>query len=329
MSPARLNTLGSWSAEGTTVAEVDRALSQLRAAEQRAAVRTAVVTLVAVVTGGNEEAAEAVEVLHELGGRHPSRSLVLVADATGAEAGLDAEVRVHALERDGRVVCFEDIVLRTRGPVLGHLDSVVEPFALADLPVVLWYPRGRPRLDDPILNVADRVIVDQRALAGAGGFRELVALAERLPVADLSWVRLQPWRELFAGLFEGAAFRPFADGVRSAVVRARAGPRHLLAGWLLSRLHLPRAELHLEDAPFASLEVVAEHAGQQGRFAVTRRGDERIVEAEVDIEGGPSNRRTLRLRERSPARVLGQALGIVGHDDVYEQALAAAATLRG
>ena len=107
----------------------------------------------------------------------------------------------------------------------------------------------------------------------------------------------------------------------------KAGPRHLLAGWVASRLELPRSRVHLTDARHVTMEVKAEHEGRRGTFAVRRPSDERMVEASVAIEDGPSHRRTMRLRPRSPARVLGQALTHQARDHVYEGALAAALEL--
>src|SRR5439155_4171784 len=156
---------------------------------------------------------------------------------------------------------------------------------------------------------------------------DMLTLTHRFPVTDLSWVRLTPWRELLAGLFEGTNFRPFLDDVRSASVAGKAGPRHLLGGWLSSRLALRRAQVHLADARHVTIEIKAEHEGRHGQFVVSRPSDDRMVEASVTVEGGPSHRRTLRLRPRSRARVLGEALCLQGRDHVYEQALAAAIDL--
>src|SRR2546421_6925749 len=76
---ARVTTIGSWEAENVTVGQVEAALSDLRRHERRAAVRTSVLTLVAVVT--DDAAADAaLDVVYDLGARHPSRTIVLVLD---------------------------------------------------------------------------------------------------------------------------------------------------------------------------------------------------------------------------------------------------------
>lgn len=324
MEKSLVTVLGSWSAEDTNAGAVETALTELRRHEVRAAVRTAVLTLVVPVR--EDEAAEALDVVRQLGGRHPSRTIVLIVE-DGNAAGLDAEVTVQAVEREGRAVCFEDLVLRVRGSTVSHLDSLVEPFTLPDVPVACWLPNRLPTLADPLLGAADRVVVDGREAITGDALTDLTALVRRLPVVDLSWVRLSPWRELMAGLFEGEAFRPFVSGVRAVRVSGKPGPRVLLAGWLLSRLGLSRAKVHLEDARHATMEVMATHDGRTGHFRVERPSEDRTVHANAEIEGGPSHSRLLRLRDRSAARVLGEALTRMGHDQVYEQALAAAVDL--
>ena len=323
-----VTTLARWEAAGTTLAEVERALTEVRRSEIRAAVRTAVLTL--VVLADDEDCTGYVDTIQQLALSHPSHALLIVAGDAAAAPRLDADVSVHALDRDGHAVCFEDVILRIDGPALRHLDSVVEPFTLSDLPVALWLPGQLPALGDPLLGAADRVVVDTRDLPHPRCFSDVVALTRRLPVTDLSWIRLAPWRELLAGLFEGDAFRPYVHGVRTAHVAGKEGPRHLVGGWLQARLRLPSSALHLDDDDHVTIELRCElEDGRTGRFRVARPSHERLIEASVDLDDGPCHRRTLRMRDRSPARVLGQALAKLGHDRVYEESVAAAVELLG
>jgi glucose-6-phosphate dehydrogenase assembly protein OpcA len=341
---ASLATIGSWEADGVTVANVEAAMSDLRRHEQRAAVRASVLTLVAVV--GDEPAADAVlEVVYDLGARHPSRTIVLVVeDNDDAGEGLDAAASVHVVEREGRAVCFEDVVLRVRGRARHHLDSVVEPFALPDLPLVLWLPDRLPYPGDPLLAVADRIVVDSRAVAGAGVLPadtakpagdvpvttvlpRISALARRLPVTDLSWTRLAPWRSLLAGLFEGTVYRPFLREIEEVEVAGNYGPRHLLGGWLLRRLNIPPARVVLSSADHVLIRITASHRGSAGVFTVERPGAARVIEASVEIDNGPSVTQTLRMRQQWPALALAGALTRMGRDDIYCQALEGALTL--
>ena len=326
-----VSTIGSWESDNVTVGQVEKALTELRRHEQRAAVRTSVLTLVAVVTN-DAEADGARQIIADLGVRHPSRALVIiaVADEPDAPNGTDAAVWVHAIEREGQAVCFEEVVLKVRGNARHHLDSIVEPFALPDVPMVVWLPAGLPSPGDPLMRAADRVVVDSRAVAEAGGdvLARSLTLAKRLPVADLSWMRLEQWRSMLSGLFEGAVYRPFLDAVDKVEVRGNHGPRYLLGGWLLRRLDLPPTRVVLERADHVSVTIHALSDGRKGTFTVTRHSAEREIQSCVDIEDGPQVEQTVRMREQWPSLALASALTRVGHDEAYEEALAGARDLR-
>ncbi|MGI8777401.1 MAG: glucose-6-phosphate dehydrogenase assembly protein OpcA [Acidimicrobiales bacterium] len=325
-------TIGCWEADGVTVGEVEAALSDLRRHEQRAAVRTSVLTLVAVVdTQAQADAAR--EVVADLGARHPSRTVVLVVgDEDGAEelggSGLDASASVHVVERQGTAICYEDLMLRVRGRARHHLDSVVESFTLPDVPVALWMPSRLPAPGDPLLRAADRLVVDSRAVPEAGDvLNRISVLGRRLSVADLSWTRLGPWRSLLAGLFEGGVNRPFLDGVRHVAVAGNHGPRHLVGGWLMRSLGLPRSAIALSPAEHVSMRVSAVVDGHAGEFVVERTGPERSIESCIDIDGGACVRQTLRMRRQWPALALAGALTRVGDDVTYRRALSGALEL--
>ncbi len=334
MSPgaAGPTTIGSWEAENVTVGAVEAALSDLRRHEQRAAVRTSVLTLVAVVDS-EEEAEATLGVVSDLGARHPSRTIALVVgDEDGDDSerrGLDAAASVHVVERQGTAICYENVVLRVRGRVRHHLDSVVEPFTLPDLPVVVWMPSRLPSPGDPLLGHADRLVLDSRAVPhGDDVLARIAVLTRRLRVTDLSWTRLAPWRSLMAGLFEGGVNRPFLSGIHRVEVCGNPGPRHLLGGWLLRRLNLPREAVVLNEAEHVSIEIKAVSEGRTGTFIVERTAPERVIESCIDIDGGSCLRQTLRMRRQWPALSLAGALTAVGTDESYRDALAGALELR-
>jgi glucose-6-phosphate dehydrogenase assembly protein OpcA len=331
------STIGTWEADNVSIGDVERALSGLRRHEQRAAVRASVLTLVAV-TNSQAEADLVRGIIHDLGVRHPSRTLVVVLEKTEVEVpagqgtGVDAALWVHALEHDGRAVCFEEVRLLVRGPARFHLDSIVGPFALPDVPLVVWLPASLPAPGDPLLDVADRLVVDSRAADEVGGdvLARAAVLARRLPVTDLSWIRMAPWRSLLAGLFEGPVNRPFLDGVDRVLVTGNAGPRQLLGGWLLRRLGIPPSRIELQPAPHVSVCIDATDVhGKRATFGVARTGAERTITSTVAIEDGPHLEQLLQMQERWPVLALAGALTNVGHDEPYEEALAGARELRG
>jgi glucose-6-phosphate dehydrogenase assembly protein OpcA len=229
-------------------------------------------------------------------------------------------------------VFFEEIHLRVGGQAGSHLSSIVAPFVLADLPVVMWFPHLLPDPADPLLRLASAVVVDTRGIgpeheAIGHSYRALLELANHQPVVDLSWVRLRPWRELLAGLFEPEHNREFLSGVHMASVRGKPGPRHMLGGWLMSQLDLRARELVLEDAKHVAIAIDAEYQGEGGKFEVTRDDRMRAVWAQATLSGGVLHRQGLPLPDDSLTSALSSAVSNLRADRVWERALAAAAAL--
>jgi glucose-6-phosphate dehydrogenase assembly protein OpcA len=327
VAEALVTTLASWDSEGVTLDQVQTALSELRSHEQKAAVRTSVLTLVAVV--GDESAADAAaDTMRQLEGRHPSRTVVILIDRDSDAAQLDAKVSVQAVERNGRTMCFEEITLNARGRVRSHLDSLIEPLTLPDVPVVVWLPNWLPAPGDPLLDTADRLVVDTRAIGERPDlFVRVARLMRRLPVSDLSWARLRFWRAMLAGTFEGTAYLPFLNGIDDVEVSGNFGPRHMVGGWLMATLDVPRGRVHVDDARHVRIRVDAHHDGHRGRFIVDRPTRERVLQATVEIDGGPSLHQTLNMPRRWPGRALSECLAQTGPDPVYGEALHGALTL--
>ena len=317
-----LTELAGWNGEGVSAGQVLEVLDGLRHGEQRTATRTAVVNLV-VVAATDDEASRAGAATHHMAGRHPGRTILLQCDRSRS-GPTDASVSLHEASADGARVWWEDVTLQVKGKAVDHLDTLVEPLTLADLPVVVWFV-GRPvGVGDPLLGAADAIIVDSREAGGPSVFGTFSDLTSRRVVVDLSWVRLRPWRVLLAGLFDGLTYRPFVHAVAAARVTGKAGPRHLLAGWLASRLALPRSHFHQEDSRHASMALDCDAGGRRGRFVVERDEGARLVHASADIDGGPSHREVMSLPDDSLPWSLAEALTHLTRDTVYDEALAMA-----
>ncbi|HET9443103.1 MAG TPA: glucose-6-phosphate dehydrogenase assembly protein OpcA, partial [Acidimicrobiales bacterium] len=232
----------------------------------------------------------------------------------------DAELRLLGAEAGGRDVWFEDVELRVHGPATGHLDSLIVPFTLPDLPEVVWFVDGLPDEADPLLSAADALLVDARDL-DTPQLPALVRLARQRCLVDLSWVRLRPWRTLMAGLFDGPDFRPFVRHVERAEVWGKAGPRHLLGGWLADRLDLPPPAVELAPSDHVGMRLHARApGGAEATFEVVRHHARR-VEARAAVRGGPTSEAMVSLPEATPAWGLADALSSLGPDPVYVSAL--------
>jgi glucose-6-phosphate dehydrogenase assembly protein OpcA len=196
----------------------------------------------------------------------------------------------------------------------------------------MWFPGQVPDPADPLLRLASAVVVDTRAIGPAASdighsYRTLLELANRQPVVDLSWVRLQPWRELLAGLFATEHNRAFLQGVRLATVTGKPGPRHMLGGWLMAQLDLRAREIVLTDAKHVDITLEADLGDEHGRFQVKRDDRTRAVWAEAELSRGLSHRQALPLPDDSLTSALAAAVSNLTADRVWERALAAAATL--
>jgi glucose-6-phosphate dehydrogenase assembly protein OpcA len=322
--------LGQWIGRSVTVDDVLGALSMLRRKAERTAVRTAVVNLV-VAAGDLESAERTSAAMRRLGAHHPRRTTVIVTEP-GPPQVLDATVSLYEAEAAGRHVWWEEVGLTVRGRMLDHVDSVVAPLTLPDLLTVVWFPSAPPAPHHPLVGLADTVLVDARfagAVAEGRGWSAdpLLELADEVPVIDLSWKRLSPWRQMLAHLFDDPASRPFVAGVSRAEVFARPGPRHLLAGWLCDRLGLPFSSIVQRDALHASLRLVASAAGRTGRFSVDRPTDEGVVYGRAELDDRPAWVEAETLPEHGLTRSLAEAMGDLTHDPVYEGALRCAARL--
>lgn len=330
----QLEAVHTWEEQGTTLGKVLAALPNLRkkAAGREAGTRAAVMTVV-LVSKGDEEAEAAMSSVRSIGAHHPYRALMVRPDPDSTPA-VDACARLwraEATSRQGHPVFCEEVHLRVGGQAASHLASIVGPLLLGDLPVVIWFPGQVPDSADPLLRLATAVVVDTRSATDPGAlahdYRALQELANHTPVVDLSWVRLQPWRELMAGLFEPEHNRRFIEGVKRAAVSGKPGPRHILGGWLMAQLDLRARELELTDAKHVAMTLEASAGGEEGSFTVRRDEGARAVRAEASFSNGLSQRQALPLPDDSLTSCLAAAVSDLRSDRVWERALAVAATL--
>lgn len=316
----------TWDGRGVRLGDVAAALADLRhQSNDRTPARTAVMTLIAVAPS-DEQAYAATNALRSLGGHHPARLLILRPDPDQV-AALDARATLYAVNADGQSINFEELVLSVRGQAANHLDSLVEAFTLSDLPVVVWYVSAVPEPTDPLLTVATAVLLDSRDAAGGGELRTLLELARRRTIVDLSWVRLSPWRELLAGLFDPPECREWLGGIEQAEVTGKVGPRQLLGGWLTAQLKLAPRQVTLTDSKHVELRVTCRLDGRSASFDVQRGDQHRTVAAQATLPSGVKGRQSIALADDPLPTALGRALTRLQPDSVWERSLSAAAAL--
>lgn len=254
--------------------------------------------------------------------RRSASVTVLVLANSEAEAA-SAHETIDALRPERAVHGVVVEVDRTRPAA--PLRSFVRGLARGDLPLVLWRPAGLPSADDESLGWVEHLVVDSRSIARLPA---LVEITGQLPVTDLAWLDLAPWRRLVAGLFDGPAFGPFLEGVRHVRVQGDEARRRLLAGWLLGRLQVPPTAVEVLASEHASIEVTAEHDGRRAHFSVAWSAESALIDARAMVGGGPSQVRRWRPGEATTASLLGRALARLHRDPIYVEAVTAAITLR-
>jgi hypothetical protein len=285
LRPARLE---KWNGEDTTVAEIERALAELR---EPSDLRTSVMTHTAWVPEEWLDAARTT--LAGLAERHPSRTILLV-PRPGGEDALEAHVSLECFPLLGeeRHICSEVIELHLKGRRAEAAASIVLPLLLPDLPVFLRW-RGRPPFDldvlDDLVEVVDRLVVDSREWDEVrDGFHHVAELFDRTAASDIAWARTLPWRVEIAHLWPDIAD---ADELR---VSGPESESLLLAGWLRSRLG---RRIDLVREPADAVEAVA------------------VDGEDVPTPGEPP---------RSASDLLSDELDRFSRDPVYEEAVKAA-----
>ncbi|MGI9119018.1 MAG: glucose-6-phosphate dehydrogenase assembly protein OpcA [Acidimicrobiales bacterium] len=227
-------TVGTWRGETTSMGPVLSALERLRCADAREAMRASFLTLLAV-GGADVEVDEVFDIVHRLGSMQPTR-VVVIRVLPGRKHQVSARVGVHLIERGSRCLSIDDVALEVTGPVRSHLDSLVEPLTLPDLPVVVWCRERLPPAHSRLIGVGNHLVVDSARAGGRSCLAALAALSRRVPVTDLSWLRLTLLRRQLALTLRGDDLCSVLDDLAGATVTGPDPGRALLVGWLTDRL---------------------------------------------------------------------------------------------
>ena len=259
-----------------------------------------VMTLMVVVD--EDDATDAMESARAASQEHPARVLgVILGDARGAGT-------INAQVGTGSGWSGEHAVIRLKGEVVKHPESVVLPLLLPDSPVAVWWPADAPEdpASDPLGSLAQRRITDAASVR-RGKTKALHRLCSAYAEGntDLAWTRITPWRALLA-----AALDQYPEKVRSASVTAeRNSPSaDLLVAWLAERLKVP-VERHSSSGPGIT-EVVMTTKGGDIRIS---RPDGKL--ASFESPGQPD--RPVALKRRELPALLAEELRRLDEDDIY------------
>lgn len=230
-----------WSEQDTDPDAIEAALRELlreRHAADHALAPARVLNLVVVVDAEMKE--EVAERLNRVGRYHGSRTILCSVEE--GRTTLDAVATIASDEGTPSVRPLRERVEVDLGPEqLGHLDTIVDPVLVSELPTMLWSPSGHDEAVEALLPLTDVILLDSdsegpeadRSLARADELRQSVYMV------DLAWLRTTPWRERLASSFDLPAR---ADGLSEMTAvcvrhhRDSVASATLLAGWLASRL---------------------------------------------------------------------------------------------
>ena len=234
--------------------------------------------------------------------QHPMRIVTLIPRPSKHEARLDAEIAVGGDDGPGEVA-----VLRLRGQLAEHANSVAIPLLLSDTPVVAFWPEGAPLLpeDDPIGRHAQRRITDSASAEDVDRALADRAAGYRPGDSDLAWTRLTPWRSVLASALD----QPNAT-ITAASVAAEEGNASsvLLASWLHRRLKVPVTRSTSAGPGITEVRLTTE----AGDIAVSRTDG---VTAILSRPGVPDSR--VALHRRDLAELLAEDLRRLDPDEVY------------
>jgi glucose-6-phosphate dehydrogenase assembly protein OpcA len=259
-----------------------------------------VMTLVIVVD--EDQAQDAMDAAREASKEHPARVLgVILGDARG-HAVVNAQVGT------GSGWSGETALIRLKGEVVKHPESVVLPLLLPDSPVAAWWPADAPQdpAADPLGALAQRRITDAAAATRAKTkaiHHQCTAYAKGN--TDLAWTRITPWRALLA-----AALDQHPEKVTSASVTAeRISPSaDLLVAWLSDRLKVD-VERASSGGPGITEVVLSTKSGDIS----INRADGKL--AQFISPGQPD--RPVALKRRSVPELLAEELRRLDEDNTY------------
>jgi len=301
--------IGLWDTTGNAVVKA------LAAERRNASGVTSGLALTLIVVAEEAEVRTAEAAATIAAAAHPCRLLIVVRDeVTHERSRLDAEVVVG-----GRLGPCEAVVMRMRGRLALHAESVVMPLLAPDVPVVTWWRCDPPDkiAYDPLGVVAERRITD--STQSRDPIRNLaIRAADYAPGdTDLAWTRITPWRTLVAGVFDAGSTHPTAITINAPANDPSAA---LLGGWLTARLGVTPEYQQVSGPRLRSLSMTL---ADGAHVEITRDNGS----AKVSRTGLPE--RVLPLGERELGEELAEELRRLDPDQVYAQALAAATGTKG
>ncbi|HEX2104396.1 MAG TPA: glucose-6-phosphate dehydrogenase assembly protein OpcA, partial [Solirubrobacteraceae bacterium] len=231
-----------WSAQATTPGAIEEALRAMlkeRHSENASYVPARTLNLVCIVD--RQWSGEIANRLRGVGRPHAARTIVCAVQPRRTTIDAVATIASDVHPKPGEFALLRETVVVDVGEHhLSHLDTVVDPLVVTDLPTVVWAPHGHPEAVEALLSLAQVVLldsVDEPDMREA--LRRVQTLLDDVYVVDLAWLRSTPWRERVAATFDTPHLRPDLQTISAVTIRHHPESGVvglLLIGWLASRL---------------------------------------------------------------------------------------------
>lgn len=272
------------------------------------------IVMTLIIVTPEDEAVEAMEAARRASREHPSRILrIVLGDSTGAS---QVDAQVGNSEGWGG----ETALIRLKGRVVKHAESVVLPLLLPDSPVAIWWPTAPPAdpATDPLGALARRRITDSASVTHDRSTAMLTQCQVYSPGnIDLSWTRLTPWRALLAAALDQHPLKV----TDAAVTAERVSPSaELLIAWLTDRLRV-KVSRHTSNGP--GITDVTMNT-KQGPITISR-ADGRL--ASFSSPQRPD--RPVALKRREIPALLSEELRRLDEDVVYAATVKRLVALEG
>lgn len=313
MSPATAETKTDavWREQDTTPSAIEKALrgllTEARGRSERY-VPARSLNLVCIVE--KDYSGEVANRLRDVGRFAASRTIVC--SVSSKQQTLDAVATIAVPSETDKAThapMRETVVLEMAPKHLRHLETIIDPLVVTDVPTVIWSPHDHPDALDTLLGLSQVVLVDsvdEPDLAEA--ITRVRWLMERSYIVDLAWLRTTPWRERVAATFDPAPLRGDLRLISNVVVRhhpesAICGA--LFVGWLASRLDW---ELSVLSADGAGTRTGRAHTRRQDVQLRLQADRSMSVRGLAGIELESASGRWLRL-DRGAGGLRAQARG--------------------
>ena len=209
----------------------------------------------------------------------------------------------------------EIIVLRPRGGLVRHADTLVIPLLVPDAPVVAWWPNEAPaNLSKDLLgSMASSRITD--AMHSSNPRRTMDDLRRNRSAkdVDMSWTRLTVWRAMIASMLDQPPHLP----ISTVKVSGPKGflPMDLLAAWLRLKLNVP---VIMEEVPGATAVTGVYLTRADGTLSL-ERPDAKEGIAVISTPG--QSPQSISVPTRTLEECLSEELRQLDPDEVYAEVI--------